>query len=170
MERDSSQACANGMSFSKRDSRLADAALVVSLSPDDVARDVISMDGAETGEGPLGGVRRQSAMERRAAEMGGEDLGARRRFYQRQQLRVASSFFGPEIGILFTFWCVIEAISREGSQLKPNVSGGKRAPYRATLGVPFADLSPVRAIPSPDNGRDFLKSKQGLSLVVPDQR
>lgn len=63
------------MSFSKRDSKWANAALVVSLSPEDVARDVTAMEGADAGNGPLRGVRWQSAMERRAAEMGGGNLG-----------------------------------------------------------------------------------------------
>lgn len=65
----------NGMSFSKRQSKWANAALVVSLSPEDVAEDVTAMEGADTGDGPLRGVRWQSAMERRAAEMGGGNLG-----------------------------------------------------------------------------------------------
>lgn len=77
----------NGMSFSKRDSRWANAALVVSLSPTDVANDVAAMEGGgaggggEEGGGPLRGVRWQSAMERRAAEMGGGDLGEARRLF-----------------------------------------------------------------------------------------
>lgn len=63
------------MSFSKRESKWANAALVVSLSPQDVAEDVTAMEGADAGNGPLRGVRWQSAMERRAAEMGGGNLG-----------------------------------------------------------------------------------------------
>ena len=65
----------NGMSFSKRESKWANAALVVSLSPKDVAEDVTTMEGADAGDSPLRGVRWQSAMERRAAEMGGGNLG-----------------------------------------------------------------------------------------------
>lgn len=63
------------MSFSKRESKWANAALVVSLSPKDVAEDVTAMEGADAGDSPLRGVRWQSAMERRAAEMGGGNLG-----------------------------------------------------------------------------------------------
>ena len=65
------------MSFSKRDSRWANAALVVSLSPQDIADDVSAIEGEGSGAGdsPLRGVRWQSAMERRAAEMGGGNLG-----------------------------------------------------------------------------------------------
>lgn len=65
----------NGMSFSKRESKWANAALVVSLSPKDVAEDVAAMEGADAGDSPLRGVRWQSTMERRAAEMGGGNLG-----------------------------------------------------------------------------------------------
>ncbi|CAM9425774.1 unnamed protein product, partial [Hapterophycus canaliculatus] len=73
---DPKEVCVNGMSFSKRESRWANAALVVSLSPQDVAEDVASMEGTDAGNGPLRGVRWQSAMERRAAEMGGGNLVA----------------------------------------------------------------------------------------------
>ncbi|CBJ28922.1 Hypothetical protein in ptb 5\'region (ORF1) [Ectocarpus siliculosus] len=71
---DPKEVCVNGMSFSKRESKWANAALVVSLSPKDVADDVFALEGAEAGNGPLRGVRWQSAMERRAAEMGGGNL------------------------------------------------------------------------------------------------
>ncbi|CAM9747327.1 unnamed protein product [Ectocarpus sp. 6 AP-2014] len=71
---DPKEVCVNGMSFSKRESKWANAALVVSLSPKDVADDVSALEGAEAGNGPLRGVRWQSAMERRAAEMGGGNL------------------------------------------------------------------------------------------------
>lgn len=63
------------MSFSKRNSQWANAALVVSLTPQDVARDITAMEGEERGNGPLRGVRWQSTMERRAADMGGGNLG-----------------------------------------------------------------------------------------------
>lgn len=63
------------MSFSKRNSQWANAALVVSLSPQDVADDVSAMEGVAAGNSPLRGVLWQSAMERRAAEMGGGNLG-----------------------------------------------------------------------------------------------
>lgn len=63
------------MSFSKRESKWANAALVVSLSPQDVADDVTAMEGADAGSSPLRGVSWQSAMERRAADMGGGNLG-----------------------------------------------------------------------------------------------
>eukprot|EP00903_Cladosiphon_okamuranus_P021523 g19786.t1 len=71
---DPKEVCVNGMSFSKRESKWANAALVVSLSPKDVAEDVTAMEGAGAGESPLRGVRWQSTMERRAAEMGGGNL------------------------------------------------------------------------------------------------
>lgn len=75
------QVCVNGMSFSKRESKWANAALVVSLSPQDVADDVTALEGADAGNGPLRGVRWQSAMERRAAEMGGGNLGMYSRIF-----------------------------------------------------------------------------------------
>lgn len=65
----------NGMSFSKRDSQWANAALVVSLSPQDVTDDISAMEGEAAGNSPLRGMLWQSAMERRAAEMGGGNLG-----------------------------------------------------------------------------------------------
>lgn len=64
------------MSFSKRDSKWANAALVVSLTPEDVAADISVMEGTDEGNSPLRGVRWQSTMERRAADMGGGNLGA----------------------------------------------------------------------------------------------
>ncbi|CAM9754198.1 unnamed protein product [Pylaiella littoralis] len=73
---DPKEVCVNGMSFSKRESKWANAALVVSLSPGDVAEDVAAMEGADAGNGPLRGVRWQSTMERRAADMGGGNLVA----------------------------------------------------------------------------------------------
>ncbi|CAN0598004.1 unnamed protein product, partial [Laminaria digitata] len=62
------------MSFSKRESRWANAALVVSLSPKDVADDITAFEGGDAGNDPLRGVRWQSEMERRAAKMGGGNL------------------------------------------------------------------------------------------------
>lgn len=83
--------CVNGMSFSKRESKWANAALVVSLSPEDVARDVAAAEGADAGDSPLRGVRWQSAMERRAAEMGGGNLG---------------EAFGRGFGVGLFVWCI----------------------------------------------------------------
>jgi uncharacterized FAD-dependent dehydrogenase len=61
--------CVNGMSFSKRDSRWANSALVVSISPgDDVLKPYFEKHGV------LAGVAFQREMERRAATMGGGNL------------------------------------------------------------------------------------------------
>ncbi|XP_019170755.1 PREDICTED: uncharacterized protein LOC109166277 [Ipomoea nil] len=58
-----SELCINGMSFSRRSSRWANAALVVTISPKDFA--ALSLNG------PLAGVEFQRIFERRAAVMGG---------------------------------------------------------------------------------------------------
>ncbi|XP_019170761.1 PREDICTED: uncharacterized protein LOC109166280 [Ipomoea nil] len=58
-----SELCINGMSFSGRSSRWANAALVVTVSPKDFA--ALSLNG------PLAGVEFQRMFERRAAVMGG---------------------------------------------------------------------------------------------------
>nr|GMD46739.1 uncharacterized protein LOC109166277 [Ipomoea batatas]GME21307.1 uncharacterized protein LOC109166277 [Ipomoea batatas] len=58
-----SELCINGMSFSRRSSRWANAALVVTVSPKDFA--ALSLNG------PLAGVEFQRTFERRAALMGG---------------------------------------------------------------------------------------------------
>jgi uncharacterized FAD-dependent dehydrogenase len=56
----------NGMSFSKRDSRFANAAVVVNVDPDDeLLKPWVEKHGV------MGGVKFQEDMERRAAEMGG---------------------------------------------------------------------------------------------------
>ena len=55
--------CTNGMSLSRRDSPLANAALVVTLEPADWR--------AEHGDGPLGGIELQRAVERKAFQLGG---------------------------------------------------------------------------------------------------
>ena len=60
--------CTNGMSLSRRDSPLANAALVVTVEPTDWR------DGF--GDGPLGGVALQRAIERRAYELGGGGYAA----------------------------------------------------------------------------------------------
>ena len=61
--------CLNGMSFSKRQSKWANSALVVSITPEDYAR--------ETGDtGPLRGVTWQRQVEQKAALMGGGNLVA----------------------------------------------------------------------------------------------
>ena len=61
--------CLNGMSFSKRQSKWANSALVVSVTPEDYTR--------ETGDtGPLRGVTWQRQMEQKAALMGGGNLVA----------------------------------------------------------------------------------------------
>nr|GMD24300.1 FAD dependent oxidoreductase protein [Ipomoea batatas] len=58
-----SELCINGMSFSRRSSRWANAALVVTVSPNDFA--ALGLNG------PLAGVEFQRTFERRAAVMGG---------------------------------------------------------------------------------------------------
>eukprot|EP00741_Cyanophora_paradoxa_P022905 tig00021525_g22125.t1 len=58
--------CLNGMSFSRRDSRWANSALVVSVAPGDFAE----WGGADP-QDPLAGVAFQRAMERKAAALGG---------------------------------------------------------------------------------------------------
>lgn len=60
---DSTELCVNGMSFSRRASRWANAALVVTVSSDDFV--------SFRGHGPLVGVEFQREYERRAATMGG---------------------------------------------------------------------------------------------------
>ncbi len=55
--------CTNGMSLSRRDSPLANAAMVVNVEPSDYR--------AQYGEGPLAGIELQRAIERRAFELGG---------------------------------------------------------------------------------------------------
>lgn len=60
--------CINGMSFSKRDSKWANSALVVTVGPSDWQE--------RYGTGPLAGVEMQKAIERRAAEMGGGNFVA----------------------------------------------------------------------------------------------
>lgn len=65
-----SELCLNGMSFSKRQSKWANSALVVSISPEDMAADC----GKEMH--PLIGVDWQRAMEQKAAILGGGNLVA----------------------------------------------------------------------------------------------
>jgi len=60
------EACVNGMSFSKRDSLWANAALVVTIAPDDPI-----LDEYREKYGVLAGIEFQKDMERRAAIMGG---------------------------------------------------------------------------------------------------
>ncbi|MEO6950509.1 MAG: FAD-dependent protein, partial [Polyangia bacterium] len=55
--------CTNGMSLSRRDSPLANAAMVVNIEPADWR--------TEFGDGPLGGIELQRALERRAFAAGG---------------------------------------------------------------------------------------------------
>jgi len=61
--------CINGMSFSKRDSLWANAALVVTIDPDDPI-----LDAYRDKHGVLAGLAFQREMEQRAAEMGGGNL------------------------------------------------------------------------------------------------
>lgn len=61
-----SEICINGMSFSRRGSKWANAALVVTVSPDDFA-DL-------NFHGPLAGVEFQREFEQRAARLGGGDF------------------------------------------------------------------------------------------------
>ena len=60
------EVCVNGMSFSRRDSLWANAALVVTVSPDDKVLDPYREE-----HGVLAGIAFQRDMERRAAVMGG---------------------------------------------------------------------------------------------------
>ncbi|GFP94812.1 uncharacterized protein cbei_0202 [Phtheirospermum japonicum] len=60
---DPSELCINGMSFSRRSSRWANAAIVVNVSSKDF--DALNLNG------PLAGVEFQRALERKAAVMGG---------------------------------------------------------------------------------------------------
>jgi len=61
--------CINGMSFSKRDSLWANAALVVTVDPDDPI-----LDSYREKHGVLAGLAFQRDMEQRAAQMGGGNL------------------------------------------------------------------------------------------------
>lgn len=62
--------CVNGMSFSKRQSKWANSALVVTIDPTDMT----NLVGSDLG--PLIGVRWQQVIERKAALMGGGNLVA----------------------------------------------------------------------------------------------
>lgn len=64
--------CINGMSFSQRQSKWANSALVVSVKPDDM----VSATGDWAPDYPLRGVLWQEHFERAAASMGGGDLVA----------------------------------------------------------------------------------------------
>jgi uncharacterized FAD-dependent dehydrogenase len=66
---DPNEVCVNGMSFSRRDSVWANAALVVTVNPDD---DVLEKYREK--HGVLAGIAFQRDMERRASEMGGGKL------------------------------------------------------------------------------------------------
>ena len=61
--------CVNGMSFSRRDSRWANSALVVTVDPEDSILDPYRKE-----HGALAGIAFQRAMERKAAEMGGGNM------------------------------------------------------------------------------------------------
>ena len=66
---DPDEVCVNGMSFSRRDSRWANSALVVTVSPDDEV-----LDPYREAHGVLAGLAFQRDMERRASQMGGGSL------------------------------------------------------------------------------------------------
>lgn len=61
--------CVNGMSFSRRDSKWANSALVVTVSPDD---EILQEYKAE--HGVMAGLEFQREMERRASKLGGGNL------------------------------------------------------------------------------------------------
>lgn len=61
--------CVNGMSFSKRTSKWANAAIVAQIKEDDISHEI-----GNVSQNPLAGVLFQERMEERAAEMGGGDL------------------------------------------------------------------------------------------------
>ena len=63
------EVCVNGMSFSRRDSVWANAALVVTIAPDDPV-----LEEYREKHGVLAGIEFQREMERRAAKMGGGDF------------------------------------------------------------------------------------------------
>ncbi|CAM9147629.1 unnamed protein product [Phaeothamnion confervicola] len=69
---DPNEVCVNGMSFSRRGSKWANAALVVTVEPEDMAG-VVGAAGADA-DSPLRGVEWQRVMEREAARRGGGDL------------------------------------------------------------------------------------------------
>lgn len=66
---DPNEVCVNGMSFSRRDSVWANAALVVTVNPDDPI-----LEPYREKHGVLAGIAFQKDMERRASEMGGGNL------------------------------------------------------------------------------------------------
>jgi uncharacterized FAD-dependent dehydrogenase len=66
---DPTEVCVNGMSFSRRDSKWANSALVVTVAPDDAI-----LDSYREKHGVLAGVAFQRDMEQRAAIMGGGNL------------------------------------------------------------------------------------------------
>ena len=67
---DPNEMCVNGMSFSKRDSRFANSALVVTVDADDEILEPYR----RLGHGVLAGLEFQRDVERRAAVMGGGDM------------------------------------------------------------------------------------------------
>uniref|UniRef100_A0A6U9W6G9 FAD-dependent protein C-terminal domain-containing protein n=2 Tax=Pseudo-nitzschia australis TaxID=44445 RepID=A0A6U9W6G9_9STRA len=66
---DPEEVCVNGMSFSRRDSKWANSALVVTVDPDDKI-----LDKYRTDHGVMAGLEFQRDMERRASKFGGGNL------------------------------------------------------------------------------------------------
>lgn len=70
---DENELCVNGMSFSRRQSKWANSAIVVSVTPTDCAA-TLGIDWKDDGSDPLIGVRWQREIEREAARRGGGGL------------------------------------------------------------------------------------------------
>ncbi len=137
--------CTNGMSLKRRDSPLANAALVVTVEP---------RDWSSFGDGPLAGLAFQRSLEERAFVLGGGDFvaatqGVRDFIANRPSDKEAPSTYRPATrpgdvrGALPAF--IGEAIERALVSFERRAPGFAREPAQL-VGVETRSSSPVRIV------------------------
>ncbi len=139
--------CTNGMSLKRRDSPLANAALVVNVDPVDVERSIGQA-------GPLAGITFQRAVEQRAFAAGGGGFVAPAQrladfLAGRPSETVLRSTYRPgivpgELGALLPPFVV--AALREGIRLFERTAPGFLSPQAQLVGVETRTSSPLRIV------------------------